>query len=55
MKKTPISIKFDADLLVRLDKFANDLPYPTNRTGLIETAVRQMLDREAADKRIRRK
>ena len=46
MKKTPITIKVDPDLLARLDRFQESLSFPTTRTALIETAVQKMLERE---------
>jgi predicted transcriptional regulator len=46
MPKKPITIKVDQSLLDRLDKFQVKLPFPATRTGLIETAIEQMLTRE---------
>ena len=45
-KKVPISLKFDAALLERLDKFQGKMQFPATRTLLIEIAVLEMLDRE---------
>jgi predicted transcriptional regulator len=45
MKKA-ITIKVEPDLLARLDRFQAKLPFPATRTGLIETAIEQMLSRE---------
>ena len=52
-KKVPISLKFDTDLLEELDSFCVNLPFPATRTGLIETAVRRMLESEKAGKRVK--
>lgn len=49
--KQAIGIKFDADLLDRLDAHLVSLPVETTRTALIEAAVRQMLDAEEKKKR----
>jgi predicted transcriptional regulator len=45
MKKA-ITIKVEPDLMARLDRFQAKLPFPATRTGLIETAIEQMLSRE---------
>ena len=49
-KKTPLALKFDPDLLERLDRFVEKQPYDTTRTSVIESAVRQLLDREEKHK-----
>jgi metal-responsive CopG/Arc/MetJ family transcriptional regulator len=53
--KTPIAVKFDTELLTRLDEFRESLPYDTTRTSLIERAVRRMLDQDAKVVPIRRR
>lgn len=53
--KKPLAIKFDEELLAELDRFKDRLPYPTTRTALLESAVRQMLDREAKVVDLRRR
>ena len=45
-KKTPLALKFDPELLERLDLFVEKQTFQTTRTSVIESAVRQMLDRE---------
>ena len=45
-KKTPLAVKFDTDLLERLDRFVEKQAFRITRTSAMETAVRQMLDRE---------
>lgn len=50
--KTPVSMRFDRELLVRLDAYCENLkPVPADRTAVIEAAVAQMLEREAKGKR----
>ena len=53
--KKPLAIKFDEELLAELDRFKDRLPYPTTRTALLESAVRQMLEREARVIELRRR
>ena len=52
-KKVPMSMKFDADLWDRLGKFQNKMQFPPTITLLVETAVRDMLDK--ADREAKRK
>ncbi len=49
-KKTPLALKFDTDLLKRLDRFVADQEIAVTRTSVIETAVRQLLDRDGKRK-----
>jgi predicted transcriptional regulator len=45
-KKIPVALRMDADLIERLDRFQASHSFPITRIALIETAIRQMLDRE---------
>lgn len=50
--KTPISLRFDRELLARLDAYCENLkPVPADRTAVIEAFVRSGLDREDKGKR----
>lgn len=49
-KKTPLALKFDTDLLKRLDRFVADQEIAVTRTSVIETAVRQLLERDGKRK-----
>lgn len=44
--KKPITVKFDPVLLEELKRYQERLPFDTTLTALLESAVRQMLDRE---------
>lgn len=50
-KKVPIALKFDADLLDRLDKYQSALSPPVTRTAIIETAVQEWLDRRESKRK----
>ena len=46
--KTPVSMRFDRELLARLDAYCENLkPVPADRTAVIEAFVRDGLDRAA--------
>ena len=46
--RTPISMRFDRDLLARLDAYCDSLkPVPADRTAVIEAFVRDGLERAA--------
>ena len=45
-KKIPVALRMDPDLIERLDRFQTSHPFPITRIALIETAIKQMLDRE---------
>jgi predicted transcriptional regulator len=41
--KKPVTMKLDLELLDRLDRYQDALPYHTTRTALVEAAIDQML------------
>jgi metal-responsive CopG/Arc/MetJ family transcriptional regulator len=47
-KKIPLALKFEPDLLKRLDRFVSSRPFQTTRTNIIEVAVQRLLDQEEA-------
>jgi predicted transcriptional regulator len=49
-KKIALAVRFDADLLDRLDKYQSKLSPPVTRTAIIETAVQEWLDRREGKK-----
>mgnify|MGYP000904713026 CR=1 FL=1 len=50
--KTPISMRFDRELLARLDAYCENLkPVPADRTAILEAAARRFLDAEEKGKR----
>ena len=50
-RKVPIAVKFDAELLERLDKYQAQMSPPATRTAIIETAVKEWLDRREGKRR----
>jgi metal-responsive CopG/Arc/MetJ family transcriptional regulator len=50
-KRVPIGIKFDSEVVDRVDRLIAALPYPTTRTAFIEIAVKEKLEREERLKR----
>lgn len=54
-KKRPVTFKCDRDLLDRMEHFRKQLEYPATMTGLIETAMREMLERKEEPKRSARR
>jgi predicted transcriptional regulator len=49
-QKIAIAVRFDADLLDRLDTYQSKLSPPVTRTAIIETAVQEWLDRQGKRK-----
>ena len=44
-RKVPVAVKFDAELLERLDKYQAQMSPLATRTAIIETAVKEWLER----------
>lgn len=49
-KKVPISVRFDADRLSRLDEFIETLIGPPDRTAVIEQAVDEFMERHGKER-----
>lgn len=49
-KRVPISLKLDPDRLARLDAFIETLPFDPTRTGVIEQAIDEFLDRHEKER-----
>jgi hypothetical protein len=43
-KRKGISLRVDADLLDRIDRFCESQPIPVDRTAFLETAARRFLE-----------
>lgn len=49
LKRKSISMRIDAALLDRLDKFCESQDIPLDRTAFIEVAIRRLLEKKAED------
>ena len=49
--KTPVAFKFDTDLLQDIRRFKEDQAVKPSQIGVIETAVREFLERQREVKR----
>ena len=49
LKRKSISMRIDAALLDRLDRFCSSQDIPLDRTAFIEVAIRRLLDKKTED------
>ena len=53
--KTPVAFKLDTDLVDELERFRQDMEIPASKTGIMEAALREFLERRRELKRAARR